>query len=148
VKLFGSAVLGAIALFMAFGLMRSDGSASGLAMAIAVTVTVVLPAIGSAALAYGHFHGTSGFERRRNALRQQTIESEVLRLAMARSGRLTTVEVVAELAVSAEQAQASLESLARRELAELAVSDSGVVVYVFRDVEKLGEKARAKGLLE
>jgi hypothetical protein len=81
-------------------------------------------------------------------LRQQTIEAEVLRLAGERGGRLALVEIVTELAIPSEAAQAALEGLVERELADIAVTDSGVLVYTFHDVERLSEKSRARGILE
>ena len=138
----------AVALFMALGLALSEKQASGVATVIAVALTVALPAVASIALARSHFGGGGRGALMREALRQQTIESEVLRLAIANKGRLTVVEIVAELAVSAEQAQVALDSLTRREFADIALTDSGVLVYTFRDIERVGDKAKARGLLQ
>ena len=85
---------------------------------------------------------------RRELLRQQTFESEILRLAGQRNGRLTAVEVMTEFAIPLEQANNLLESLMIRELADIEVTDSGVVVYAFHDIKHLSEKPRAKGILD
>jgi hypothetical protein len=84
----------------------------------------------------------------REALRRQTLEAELLRLAARHSGRITIVEAVSELAVTPEEAKEALDALAVRGLADFEVTESGVVVYVFHDLEHLGEKSESKGLLE
>ena len=85
---------------------------------------------------------------RKEELRRQTIESEILRLAARSQNKLTVVEVVTDLAISAEEAASALDSLAARDLAELQVTDSGVLVYDFRDLRHLSEKDSATGLLD
>jgi predicted ArsR family transcriptional regulator len=86
--------------------------------------------------------------RRKEELRRQTIESEILRLAARHSGRLTSVEVASDLAISPEAAKDALDSLSERDLADIQITESGVIVYSFRDVRHLGEKAEAKGVLD
>lgn len=58
------------------------------------------------------------------------------------------VEVVAETAMGAEQAEAMLRSLAEHGIAEPEVTDSGLIVYSFYDLQKLGEKKDSRGLLD
>ncbi len=147
-SLIGAAALLLLALFMLYGFMRSSAQLSSFGAVMALLITVVAPAAGGVALLARHFRRGRLVESRRDVLRRQTIESEVLRLAGERGGRLTLVEIITEMAVSTEAAQQALDSLVHREVADIAISDSGVLVYTFHDVERLAEKSRAKGVLE
>ncbi len=69
-------------------------------------------------------------------------------MAARGDGRLTVVEVVAELAVPDDTAKQALDALMTRELAEIEITDSGVLVYAFHDIQHLSEKPRARGLLD
>lgn len=75
-------------------------------------------------------------------------EVQVVRLAARKSGRLTVVEVIAETSLGAEDAEAALAKVVEQGLAEPQVTDKGLIVYVFPDVEQLKDKKGARGLLE
>jgi hypothetical protein len=147
VRVFGVALL-ALSLFMLLGFLRSDADAGALATIGALLVTVALPAAGGIALLSAPFRRGARLAARRELLRQQTYESEILRLAAQRQGRLTAVELVTEFAITPEKANELLESLMVRQLADVEVTDSGVVVYRFHDVQHLGDKHHAKGILD
>lgn len=136
----------ALAGFMFIGYLGAD--VGGAAAVFAVLITVVLPAAGGAALLSGRLRLGGAGGARRLELRQQTLEAELLRIARAHGGKLTIVEAVSELAVTPEEAKLSLDALAVRGLADFEVTDSGVVVYVFHDLQHLGDKSKSKGLLE
>jgi hypothetical protein len=142
----GGGLLLAIAAFMLLGVLRSDAailSATGL---VAVGLTVALPAFFGMRLLRG---GLAGSPSSRMAdLRQQTIEAEILRLAMARQGRLTEVEVSSALALPAGEAKLVLDALVAREVADLEVTDAGVLVYTFHDARYFGTKHDATRLLD
>jgi hypothetical protein len=144
----GSGLLILLSLFMLIGFLRSDASIGAPATIAALLLTVALPAAAGLALVSGHFRGRGRLTRRREELRRQTIESEILRLAGQRGGRLTAVEVASDMAISPEAAKDALDALALREQAELEVTDSGVLVYAFHDVRHLHEKPHAKGVLD
>ena len=58
------------------------------------------------------------------------------------------MEVVGELALTPEAAKEALDAFHARELAEIEITDSGVLVYAFHDIQRLREKAYSKGLLD
>jgi hypothetical protein len=147
-RLVGSGLLMLLSLLMLIGFLGSDAAIGAPATVAALLITVVLPAAAGVALASGHFRGRGRLARRREELRQQTIESEILRLAEQHGGRLTAVEVASDMAISPEAAKEALDSLALRELAELEITDSGVLVYAFHDVRHLREKSQARGVLD
>jgi hypothetical protein len=138
----------AVSLFMLVGFLRSDADAGAPAMLAALLLTVALPAAGGIALLTAPFRRGARLAARKEALRQQTYESEILRLAAQRQGRLTAVELVTEFAITPDKANELLESLMVRQLADVEVTDSGVVVYVFHDVRHLADKPHAKGILD
>ena len=135
----------ALAVFMFIGYLGAD--VSGASALFALLITVALPAAGGLALVTGRVGGRR-VGARREELRQQTIEAELLRLASRHGGKLTIVEAVGELAITPEEAKQSLDALSVRGLADFEVTDSGVVVYVFHDVQNLGDKSSSRGLLE
>jgi hypothetical protein len=137
-----------IALFMFAGYLGADLDASAGATFLALAVAVGLPAAGGAALLASHFRASGRVADRKQDLRRQTIDAEVLRLAGQHGGKLTVVEVIGSLALPPDEAKAVLDSLARRELADLEVTDSGVIVYAFHDVARLSVKSKAKGILD
>ena len=143
-----SALLMLLSLFMLVGFVRSDAALTAPATIAALLITVVLPAAGGLAVLAGHMRGRGRLARRKDELRRQTIESEILRLAARHSGKLTAVEVASDMAISPEAAKGALDSIAERELADIEITNSGLIVYAFRDVRHLGEKAHAKGVLD
>lgn len=147
-KLVGSALLLLLSLFMLAGFLQSDAARTAPATLAALLITVGVPMVGGLALAAGHFGGRGRLARRREELRQQTIESEILRLAARHDGKLTAVEVASEMALAPEAAKDALDALAVREHADLEITESGVIVYSFHDVRHLNQKSRAKGVLD
>ena len=147
IKVVGFALI-ALSLFMLLGFLRSDADTGAPATIAALLITVALPALGGIALLTKRFRRSGRLAERREVLRQQTYESEILRLAAQRQGRLTIVELVTEFAITPEKANELLESLMVRQLADVEVTDSGVVVYVFHDVKHLADKPRARGILD
>lgn len=147
-RIAGAVALLVLSLFMLLGFFRSGAALGTPTTIIALLVTVGLPAAGAVALLAGRARARSRLTGRREQLRRQTIDAEVLRLAEQHGGKLTVVEVVGALAVSSEAAQATLEDFHSRELAEIEITDSGVIVYVFRDVQRLAEKTHSRGILD
>ena len=130
--------------FMLLGFLQIG--ATGIAALIALLIGVGIPAVAGISLLRDP--RPRKLDTRKAELRRQTIESEILRLAARSGARLTTVEVVTELAIDASEAGEILDAMARRDLAEILVSDAGVLVYEFRDLRHLGEKDSASGLLD
>ncbi|MDB4889879.1 MAG: hypothetical protein JWL61_1734 [Gemmatimonadetes bacterium] len=127
----GGAALLLLSALMLLGFARSGASIGSPTTLFAVLITVVLPAAGGVALLRGALGGNS--RARMQQLRQQTIDAEILRLAMARQGKLTAVEVASALALPESEARSSLDSLVTREVADLDVTDEGVLVYSFHE---------------
>lgn len=137
-----------LALFMTVGFLRSEATFSAGATLAALLITVVLPAAGGIALLAGGAGQKRRLAGRREELRRQTLDAEVLRLAAARDGRLTVLEVATELALPVNEAAALLTSFDTRGLAEVQVTPSGMLVYSFPDIRHLGEKASGRGVLD
>lgn len=142
----GGAALLLVAAFMLVGFLRSGASLLSLTGMIAVLLTVALPAFVGATMLRGTLGGTA--RGRMHALRQQTIEAEIMKLAMAQQGRLTEVEVASALALPAGEAKAALDALVAREVADLEITDAGILVYTFHEARYFGTKGDAQGLLD
>lgn len=149
-KIFGTVLL-LVALFMAFGFFRARPDA-GATLVVTLLIAVVLPAAGGVYLWWSasadRAAALAGLRRHKALLLRQTLQAELLKLAERRGGKLTVVEAVGELAFDADTVGEALEAMAVEGLAEVEVSESGVIVYAFRDVIHLGEKAEAKGVLD
>jgi hypothetical protein len=143
----GGLVLLLVSAFMLLGFIRSDASFAEVRTFLALLISVVLPAAGGVALLRGA-STAGGRGTRVEQLRQATIESEILRLAMLQAGRLTVVEVASALALQPEEAKATLDGLVTREVADLDITDAGVLVYTFHDAKHVGDKQSARGLLD
>ena len=141
----GGIALLALAALMLLGFLRSSASIAAPATLVALLITVVVPAVGGIALLRGGFGSNSA---RMAQLRQQTIEAEILRMAMREGGRLTAVEVATTLALPTETAKETLDALVARDVADIAVSDEGVIVYTFHDAKHVSGKKDARGLLD
>lgn len=146
-RLIGGCCLVAVGLFVLLGFTQADVQ-GGMATVVALLIGAGLPVAGGAWLIAGHFGAGRVRGERREALRRETLEAEVLRLAGRHAGRLTAVEVAGELAVSPAAAEEVLHALALKKVADLQVTESGVLVYVFHDVAHASEKDQARRLLD
>jgi hypothetical protein len=147
-RLVGAGLLMLLSLLMLIGFLGSNAALGAPATIAALLITVALPAAAGVTLVSSHLRARGRLGQRREDLRRQTIESEILRLAGQRGGRLTAVEVASDMAISPEAAKDALDSLALREQAELEITESGMIVYAFHDVRHLQEKPHAKGVLD
>ena len=141
----GGAALLLIAALMLLGFARSNASLGSPTALFALILTVALPAAGGIVLLRGSLGGNS--KARMVQLRQQTIDAEILRLAMQHQGRLTAVEVASALALDGADAKSALDDLVNRQVADLEVSDEGVLIYIFHDARYFDGDRAVKGRL-
>ena len=141
----GGIALLVLAALMFLGFIRSGASLAAPATIVAVLLTAIAPAVGGVALLRG---GGTARTRRLDQLRQQTIDAEILRLAVSERGKLTAVEVATALALTPETAKEALDALVARDVADIAVTERGVIVYTFHDAKHIGGKGEAKGVLD
>ena len=131
---------------MLLGFLRSGAGLGSPTALLALLITVALPAAGGIALLRGALGGNS--KGRMEQLRRQTIESEILRLAMQHQGRLTVVEVTSALALQGEEVKSALDELVRREVADLDFNEEGVLFYTFHEAKYFkGDQAVKPGEL-
>jgi len=149
-KLAGGIALLMVSVFMLIGFLAGGGATHGVGIRIfTFLLTVALPGGAGLSLLRGHLRrslpsGSGGAD----ALRRQTWESEIVKLAERKGGKLTVVEVVADSVMSADDAEEVFKDLVGRGLAEPEVTDGGLIVYVFPDIKLLKEKNASKGLFE
>ena len=134
-----------LAALMLFGFLRSSLSLSSPSTIVALLITVVLPA--GAAIAM--LRGVDTADRtRRASLRQQTIEAEVMKLAIQQRGKLTAIEVATALALPEDETKVALDAMVEREIADIEITDDGVLVYTFQSAKQLGNKDTSRGILD
>jgi uncharacterized protein (DUF2384 family) len=145
----GAAIaLGVLAVIMFFGFLNSSAAISAPATLGALLLTVGLPAVGALLLVRGHYAERARLRSRKEQLRRQGAEAEILRLAREHGGRLAAVEVAIEMGTSQDEAAEWLEALALRNQAEVQITSDGVLVYQFHDVRYLGGKESARDVLD
>jgi hypothetical protein len=137
-----------LSLFMLVGFLNAELTGSALNTLLTLLVAVGIPAAAGGTLLHQHFGQRKLLAGSRDQLKRQTQEAELLRLAGEQGGRLTVVEVVRELAVSHSEAEELLRSLQVRGHTEIEITESGMLVYRFPDVQLLSEKATGKGVLD
>ena len=134
-----------LAALMLLGFLRSSLSLSSPSTIVALLITVVLPA--GAAIAM--LRGVDTADRtRRASLRQQTIEAEVMKLAIQQRGKLTAIEVATALALPEDETKVALDAMVEREIADIEITDDGVLVYTFQSAKQLGNKDTSRDILD
>lgn len=147
-KVLGGALLIGVALVMALGFALSDATRSLGVTIAALLITVAVPAGAGVALIQSHYRNQRLLTADRAELRLQTWESELVKLAAERGGKLTVVEAVAATGLRAPQVDEAFRSLTQQGVADIDVTDSGMLVYRFPDVLLMEEKGGSKPILE
>lgn len=104
-----------------------------------VSVGLIMVVASQLAFWAGHAVQKSA-DQRRDAKDQ----NRLLRLARYRGGSLTVIEATTDLRLPIDKTEAILRELAARGHAEVRVSESGMIVYHFIELEFADEKHRAK----
>ena len=147
-KITGAVCLILLSLFMLVGYLNSDSPASpGVTLAMLGTF-VVLPAVAALLLVRSHYAERSRLSGRKAALARHAIESELLRLAQGRGGKLMAVEAAMAMHLAEDTARERLDAMVYEGRAELEVTDGGNLVYSFPTLAQLGDKRTAKGILD
>ncbi len=71
-------------------------------------------------------------------------QNRLLRLARERGGSLSVIEAATDLRLTVDKTEAMLRDLAVQGYAEVRVSESGLMVYHFHEIERADEKSHAK----
>lgn len=147
-KIAGAVGLALLAVFMLVGFLNSDPDVSAGARLAALAITVIFPAVGAVLLARSHFAEKSRLTGRKAELRRHATESELLRLAQGRGGKLMAVEAAMSLHLSEDSARETLDAMVAGGRAELEVTDEGNLVYSFPTLAQLSDKRTARGILD
>lgn len=137
-----------LSLFMLLGFFNADLKGGIVIKIASLIITFVLPLTGGSYLIYSHYQDKQKLQVNKNNLRLKTMAAEILKLADKKGGKLTVVEVMSDFALDKEQAKELLDSLAVEGLADVELTESGVIVYSFYDISRLNEKQAAKGVLD
>jgi hypothetical protein len=109
-----------VAAFMLLGFSLSEQEHSVGVTVFSLLLTVALPAAVGIGLLRNAPRNNSA---RMQQLRDQTIDAEILRLAIERQGRLTAVEIMSTLGLPEADVNPSLDRMMQREVAEMDVSE-------------------------
>ena len=133
---------------MLMGFFNADLKAGTFVKLLSLVITVALPLAGGSYIIYSHFKDNEKFISKKNDLRIKTLEAEILKLAEKKGGKLTVVEVMSDLAMGNDTAQELLDSIASQGLADVELTESGVIVYSFYEVKHLKDKQSSRGVLD
>jgi hypothetical protein len=150
-KLGGGIALLMVAAFMTIGMIAAGGGEGGLGVQIfTALIAIGIPGGGGVALLRSHLRERRGLAAAPEVPRlpRERWSAELIKLAKRHGGRVTLVEAVAESSLTPEEAQQAFDELCRDGHAEPQVTDSGLVVYAFRDILLLPEKHESRGLLD
>jgi len=86
------------------------------------------------------FYNLTRRKNRHKAELEQWLETNILRFAAVQKGKITAEETAMQFSISVSQAKSVLESLVVKNVAELRVSDSGVLVYEIRGLNEDKER--------
>ena len=111
-------------------------------------IAVGIPAGAGTGLLYLHLREHGRLGGREDRLRMQTWIAEALKVAERKGGRVTVVELVAESAMDSTHAERALSALVERGIADIEISESGLLVYRIHDVELLSEKRRTRRVID
>lgn len=137
-----------LSLFMLMGFFRADLETGVFVNILSFLITVILPFAGGASLIYSYYEENKKLKDSKENLTIKTLEAEVLKLAEKKGGKLTVVEVMSDLAVSNDIAKELLDSITVQSLADVELTESGVIVYSFYDIKHLMDKKNTKGVLD
>jgi hypothetical protein len=147
-KLGGGIVLLMVSAFMGIGFLAGGVSQHSIGVQLfSILVAVGVPGASGVALLRQHLRRALPSPEVA-ALPRARWTSELVKLAAKKGGRLTVVEVIAETALAPDQVQAAFDEVCASGLAEPEVTESGLIVYAFRDLLLLGEKSDSRGLLD
>jgi hypothetical protein len=137
----GSLLIG-LSLLMLMGFFKAD--VHGMSAFMAFLIVIVLPAGGGGYLLYSHFNQSKQLTANKAKRGLKTLESEILKMAGRNQGQLTVIEVATEFAIDKELAEQALDSLAQQKYADYEVTDSGLLVYTFHELQLLDQKSQAR----
>lgn len=133
---------------MALGFTQASLSQGPLVIFLSLLITVFLPLGGGFYLIKQSMAQGNLLLASKSQLAQKTLRAEILRLAAEQRGRLTVLEVTQAFALTPEQAETALDSLALDQVAEHQLTDDGLLVYTFPEVQQQIHKNQAKSIEE
>lgn len=148
-KLFGGIGCLSLSVFMLLGFAKADLSdQSTVVKAMTFGLGVGLPMTAGIGLVQSHQRDRKLLATRIVNSRLIALRSEILKIAQANQGKLTEIEVISELGIEQAVAQEVLTNLCQQDLAEIEMTDSGLLVYVFPDIQQIPNKHSSRGLLD
>jgi hypothetical protein len=148
-KLFSGIGLLSLSAFMLLGFSKANLSDQPrMVRAITFGLGVGLPMVAGIRLVRSYQRDRNLIATRTAKSRLITLRSEILKLAQANQGKLTEIEVISELGLEQAVANEVLTDLCHQNLAEIEMTDSGLLVYSFPDIQQLPSKHTSRGLLD
>ncbi len=148
-KLFSGIGLLSLSAFMLLGFSKADlNDQSQTVKVMSFGLGVGLPMAAGIGLLHGHWRDRNLLKTRSMNSRLVTLRSEILRLAQANQGKLTEIEIISELGIEQAVAHEVLKDLCHQDLAEIEMTDSGLLVYSFPDIQQLPNKHTSRRLLD
>lgn len=137
-------ILIGISLFMLMGMFNAN--LPFMTKFVMFFLVVVAPGAGGGYLLYsGKQQGQDRISNKKR-LAQQTLEAEIIQMARKNQGRLTVIEVVSQLGIDKNHAEEVLDNLALQKIADVQMTDDGLIVYNFTELHQLSDKHQSRRL--
>lgn len=137
-------ILIGISLFMLMGMFNAH--VPFMTKFVMFFLVVVAPGVGGAYLLYSNKQQGQGRVANKQRLAQQTLEAEIIQMARKNQGRLTVIEVVGQLGIDKNTAEEVLDNLALQKIADVQMTDEGLIVYNFTELHQLSDKNQSRRL--
>ncbi len=142
----GGIVLIALGLMMGLGFTQAQMTQSAMVIFMTFCIAVLVPLGSGSYLLWSARQQSKSLGASKSGLAAKTLQAEILRLAAENQGHLTVLDVTQAFALESEQAEAALDALALKKLAEIQLTDDGLLVYTFPEVQQMAHKHQAKRL--
>ncbi len=148
-KLLGSIGLFSLSAFMLLGFAKADLSEKSMAVkTMTFSLGVGIPLMGGLGLISSHRQEQNRLNSHQAKAQLRTLKAEILKLATVNQGKLTEIEIISALGIEATVAKEVLTHLCQQDLADIEMTDSGLLVYAFPDIQQLPQKHTSRGLLD
>ena len=115
---------------------------SGWIWVLVLPIVIFLGIIFFIWLARGSHRGLNIDRLRKSRTGDQSIQSQIMRLAFENGGRLTVTDVVLEMKLPIKQAEETLNNMVDGYRVRMEVKDSGTIVYEFTELINRKEGTR------
>jgi hypothetical protein len=115
---------------------------------ISFLMAVILPGLVGIYMIIGHYKEIKRIKSSKNELGKKALQADIIKFAEQKEGKLSVVEVMGEFALDEDEVKNAMNSLMAQSIANIELTDSGLIVYKFTDIKLLKDKDNSKDILD